>query len=96
MGTVSMNINMNSISELHKSRTTFQINQNQQMDSYSKSLQEQINNANEQLQSLGDDKEMSKYFPSMLWLWSAAVGLGLMTSGSMAFAVKLSLSCLPW
>ena len=59
MGTVSMNINMNSISELHKSRTTFQINQNQQMDSYSKSLQEQINNANEQLQSLGDDKEMS-------------------------------------
>ena len=50
---------MNSISELHKSRTTFQINQNQQMDSYSKSLQEQINNANEQLQSLGDDKEMS-------------------------------------
>ena len=59
MGTVSMNINMNSISELHKSRTTFQINQNQQMDSYSKSLQEQINNANEQLQSLGEDKEMS-------------------------------------
>ena len=59
MGTVSMNINMNSISELHKSRTTFQINQNQQMDSYSKSLQEQINNANEQLQALGDDKEMS-------------------------------------
>ena len=59
MGTVSMNINMNSISELHKSRTTFQINQNQQMDSYSKSLQEQINNAHEQLQSLGEDKEMS-------------------------------------
>ena len=59
MGTVSMNINMNSISELHKSRTTFQINQNQQMDSYSKSLQEQINNAKEQLQSLGEDKEMS-------------------------------------
>ena len=59
MGTVSMNINMNSISELHKSRTTFQINQNLQMDSYSKSLQEQINNANEQLQSLGEDKEMS-------------------------------------
>ena len=59
MGTVSMNINMNNISELHKSRATFQINQNQQMDSYSKSLQEQINNANEQLQSLGDDKEMS-------------------------------------
>lgn len=59
MGTVSRNINMNSISELHKSRTTFQINQNQQMDSYSKSLQEQINNANEQLQSLGEDKEMS-------------------------------------
>jgi len=59
MGTVSMNINMNSVSELHKSRTTFQINQNQQMDSYSKSLQEQINNANEQLQSLGEDKEMS-------------------------------------
>lgn len=59
MGTVSMNINMNSVSELHKSRTTFQINQNQQMDSYSKSLQEQINNAKEQLQSLGEDKEMS-------------------------------------
>ena len=59
MGTVSMNINMNNISELHKSRATFQINQNQQMDSYSKSLQEQINNANEQLQSLGEDKEMS-------------------------------------
>ena len=59
MGTVSMNINMNSISELHKSRTTFQINQNLQMDSYSKSLQEQINNAKEQLQSLGEDKEMS-------------------------------------
>ena len=59
MGKVSMNINMNSISELYKSRTTFQINQNQQMDSYSKSLQEQINNAHEQLQSLGDDKEMS-------------------------------------
>lgn len=59
MGTVYMNINMNSISELHKSKTTFQINQNQQMDSYSKSLQEQINNANEQLQSLGEDKEMS-------------------------------------
>ncbi|MBP3261889.1 FlxA-like family protein [Pseudobutyrivibrio sp.] len=59
MGSVYMNINMNSISELHKSRTTFQINQNQQMDSYSKSLQEQINNAHEQLQSLGEDKEMS-------------------------------------
>ena len=59
MGTVSMNINMNSVSELHKSRTTFQINQNQQMDSYSKSIQEQINNAQEQLQSLGEDKEMS-------------------------------------
>jgi len=59
MGTVSMNINMNSVSELHKFRTTFQINQNQQMDSYSKSLQEQINNAKEQLQSLGEDKEMS-------------------------------------
>ncbi len=59
MGTVSMNINMNSVSELHKSRTTFQINQNQQIDSYSKNLQEQINNAKEQLQSLGEDKEMS-------------------------------------
>lgn len=54
-----MNINMNNISELHKSSTTFQLNQNQQMDSYSKSLQEQINNAKEQLQSLGEDKEMS-------------------------------------
>lgn len=54
-----MNINMNRISELQKSSTTFQINQNQQMDSYSKSIQEQINNAQEQLQSLGEDKEMS-------------------------------------
>lgn len=54
-----MNININRISESQRSSTTFQINQNQQMDSYSKSIQEQINNAQEQLQSLGEDKEMS-------------------------------------
>ena len=54
-----MNININRIGESQRSSTTFQINQNQQMDSYSKSIQEQINNAQEQLQSLGEDKEMS-------------------------------------
>ena len=54
-----MNISINRINETQKTSTTFQINQNQQMDSYSKSIQEQINNAQEQLQSIGENKELS-------------------------------------
>ena len=54
-----MNISINRINETQKTSTTFQINQNQQMDSYSKSIQEQINNAQEQLQSISENKELS-------------------------------------
>lgn len=54
-----MNININRINETQKSSTTFQINQNPQLDSYSKGIQEEINNAQEQLQSIGENKELS-------------------------------------